>query len=188
LPVQDKGISHTEYFKQKGIVLKYPGAKPMVVVLGRHDKKIFLPAELVSGTELEPLVCEMLPQIASFPPEKRNQAIEEIKRYLKPGSQGSANGALMPSLGIILGGNRIQVGCVCLSVPTLMAHGVTILKHSAENWAPVLSRANFNIDPNKAVTYKVVVVYSAQLREDSTGKVYEKIRDLVNKPNARYRF
>jgi hypothetical protein len=38
----------------------------MVVVLGRHDRKIFLPAELVSGTELEPRVREMLPKIASL--------------------------------------------------------------------------------------------------------------------------
>lgn len=79
LPVPDKGISHTKYFQQKGIELKYPDSKPMVVVLGRHDQSIFLPAELVCGTELDVKVCEMLPQIASFPPEKRNQAIEEIK-------------------------------------------------------------------------------------------------------------
>jgi hypothetical protein len=66
LPVADKGISHEEYFRSKGVKLKFPEARPMVVVLGRHDRKIFLPAELVSGTELEPRVREMLPKIASL--------------------------------------------------------------------------------------------------------------------------
>jgi hypothetical protein len=80
LPVQDKGISHEEYFKQKGITLKYPDAEPMVVVLGRNDRRMYLPPELVTGNELEPRVREMLPQIASFTPEKRNNAIANIKK------------------------------------------------------------------------------------------------------------
>jgi hypothetical protein len=66
LPVPEKKMSHEEYFRKKGVNLKFPDAKPMVVVLGRHDRHIFLPAELVSGTELEPRVREMLPKIAAL--------------------------------------------------------------------------------------------------------------------------
>lgn len=58
----------------------------------------------------------------------------------------------------------------------------------AENWAPILSRADFKIDPKKAVTYKVVVIFPSQLREDSVREVYDKIRDLVNKLKSSYRF
>jgi hypothetical protein len=120
LPVPGKGISHEEYFKQKGVTLKYPDAKPMVVVLGRHDRKIHLPAE-VAGNELEPRVREMLPQIASFTPEKRNQAIVNIKKLLVPGAQKTKGaGGMLPSLGIILQDQRLPASCCVLPVPTLM--------------------------------------------------------------------
>mmetsp|Transcript_10674 Transcript_10674/g.23733 ORF Transcript_10674/g.23733 Transcript_10674/m.23733 type:complete len:459 (+) Transcript_10674:893-2269(+) len=50
--------THTQYFKKKGIMLEYPDHVPMVVVLGRQDREIYLPAELVTGTELETNIKE----------------------------------------------------------------------------------------------------------------------------------
>jgi hypothetical protein len=88
LPVQGLNMNHAEYFeKKKGMKLKYPNAKPLVAVLGRNKSTIYLPAELVCGNELEPKIKQKLPSIASFEPEDRNKAIEEINRYLIPGAQ-----------------------------------------------------------------------------------------------------
>ena len=49
LPVASKGISHAEYFAQKGIKLDFPDAKPMIAVEGRRKQTIYLPPELVAG-------------------------------------------------------------------------------------------------------------------------------------------
>jgi hypothetical protein len=188
LPVQDKGISHEEYFKQKGIALKYPDAKPMIVVLGRYDRKIHLPAELVTGAKLEPRVREMLPQIASFTPEKRNQAILNIKKFLVPGAQKTKGaGGMLPSLGIILQDQRLAASCRVLPVPTLIGFGVQIPREKAENWAPVLSKANFNVKANSALVWNVVLVHHDALKT-SALKVYQNIANLVNSLNAKYRF
>ena len=88
LVINGKKVSHAEYFKtRKNIVLQYPNARPMIECLGRRKQTIFLPAELVCGDELDRRVKEMLPSIASYTPEKRNESIEEIKGYLIPGKQ-----------------------------------------------------------------------------------------------------
>lgn len=55
LKIDGKQVSHARYFEErKNIRLKYPRARPMIEVLGRRkDQKIFLPAELVCGNELD---------------------------------------------------------------------------------------------------------------------------------------
>jgi len=54
-------------------------------------------------------------------------------------------------------------------------------------WAPILSQANFKVQANQAVKLNVVVVYHQEL-ERSFGRVYERLRDLVNKFNSYYQF
>lgn len=69
LPIPGKNFSHAEYFAQKlPNGLKYPHAVPMVEVLGRNDKSIFLPPEVVCANELDPQLKAKLPMIASFKP------------------------------------------------------------------------------------------------------------------------
>jgi len=134
-------MSHSEYFEQKGVKLKYPRMSPMIVVLGRRKQPIYLPPELVMGNELDPRVREMLPQIASFSPQVRNDAIGKIKDFLIPGAQTTKSaGGLLPSIGIVLEGKQLQSSCVVLQLPKLIAAGVEIPQKNAENWAPNLGR------------------------------------------------
>jgi hypothetical protein len=78
-------MSHAEYFKSvKNIQLEHPKARPMIAVLGQRKQTIYLPAELVTGNELDPRVREQLPKIASFSPDVRTKAIENIKAFLTP--------------------------------------------------------------------------------------------------------
>jgi hypothetical protein len=77
LPIQGKTMSHADYFAQrKNIKLKYPNAVPMVEVLGRNDRSIYLPAELVCANELDPQLKSKLPMIASFKPGKRRRGVD----------------------------------------------------------------------------------------------------------------
>lgn len=189
LKINNKAVSHAEYFeKRKNIVLKYPNACPIIECLGRRKNTIFLPAELVCGDELAQDVKVMLPTIASYTPEKRNLAIEEIKNYLKPGAQTtkSASG-LLPACGIVLSEDRLQAKATVLPVPVLLAAGVKVPSRNAENWAPVLTRANFNIDSCKAVKLNVVVFHSKKLR-NGTREVFNTIKNLVNGFQASYVF
>ena len=48
LMVPDLNISHEQYFRRKGLELEFPDEKPMIVVEGRHKKKIYFPPELVT--------------------------------------------------------------------------------------------------------------------------------------------
>jgi hypothetical protein len=184
LPIPGKGISHAEYFKRKNIVLKHPAAFPMIVVIGRREQDIHLPAELVAGNELDERVKQQLPKIASFPPETRNAAIEKIQTYLTPGS--SKGKALLPALGIILKDQRISAAARVLSVPRLIAAGLDIPQRSAEFWAPLLCQANFSIEPRKAVVMNVVLFHHTDLRS-GTNEVYTRIRDFVNGFQTHYR-
>lgn len=70
---------------RKQVRLDYPDVPPMITVIGRRKQPIYLPAELVMGNELEPRVREMLPQIASFSPKTRFDAVQKIKDFLIPG-------------------------------------------------------------------------------------------------------
>jgi aubergine-like protein len=190
LPVQGTGMSHAEYFKErKGIDLRYPNTAPIIVVLGRNNRKIFLPAELVCANELDPMVKQKLPMIASFTPPERHQAIEEIRKYLVPGAQKTkgVGGGLLPALGIVVEDKRIKVPVEVLPLPLLMAAGVNIPKEKGNMWAPIISRADYRVDRNRAVEMNVVVVHHDSLR-NNVPMIYEKIRDLVNKHNSHYRF
>ena len=52
-------------------------------------------------------------------------------------------------------------------------------------WETILSQANFKVQANQAVKLNVVIVYHQEL-ERSFGRVYERLRDLVNKFNSYY--
>lgn len=187
LPVEGLGMTHAEYFaSRKNITLKYPNAKPMIAVLGRRNQTIFLPPELVAGNELEARVKQQLPMIASYKPDSRNQAIDKIRAYLIPGAQKSkGSGGLLPALGIQLADGRLSAKAQVLPLPMLMAAGVQVPVSKGENWAPILSRADFNIDPKESNEMKVILVHNQRIH--GAIPVYNKIRDLVNNYNATYR-
>jgi hypothetical protein len=189
MPIEGLGINHAEYFsKRKKIELKYPDAKPMIAVLGRRNQTIYLPAELVAGNELERRVKEQLPTIASYKPEARNAAIDKIRSYLIPGAQKSKGaGGLLPALGITLKSDRLSAKAQVLPLPMMLAAGVQVPKSRGENWAPMLNRASFNVDPNSSNTLNVILVYNEKL-ERGARQVYDKVRDLVNRYNASFRF
>jgi hypothetical protein len=189
MPIDDLGISHLEYFqKRKGITLKYPHVKLMVAVLGRRNQTIYLPAELVAGNELERKVKEQLPMIASHPPDARNAAIDKIKAFLIPGAQKSKGaGGLLPSLGIQIQNGRLSAMARVLPLPMVIAAGLQVPRAKAENWAPLLNRASFNVSPNDANTLNVILVYHERL-ESGARKVFQQIREFVNKYQATYRF
>lgn len=185
--IPDKNISHTEYFKSKGIALQYPKNKPLVVVLGRQDREIYLPAELVTGTELDSSVREQLPLIASFKPDVRNNAIDCVRDFLVPGAQTTKNaGGLLPSLGIRLESTRLPVAAKILSFPELMAAGVSV--RSGESWAPALGRAKFNVNANQTTTLNVVIFYSEMLQENGVRSVFGRICRYVNNFQSHYVF
>jgi hypothetical protein len=209
LPIPGKKISHEQYFASKGIKLKYPNEKPMIVVEGRQKQSIFLPPELVAvssfhhfsalfkisnrrhiyqGNELDPKVREMLPQVASFKPEQRNIAIEKVKTFLIPASQTSTGGALLPALGIVLKSDRLQVDAEVMPSPELIAAGIKVSREKVENFAPVIGKANYNIDPTQSTQFKVVIFYNKDLTEKGAKDVYSKIRSLVNGFKTHYNF
>jgi hypothetical protein len=94
---------------------------------------------------------------------------------------------LLPAVGIILNENRIQTDAQVLSAPELIAAGVKVPKEKAENFAPAIGKAVFNIDPTQATELKVVVFHHRDLQQGAKS-VYEKIRDLVNGFKTHFRF
>lgn len=190
MPVEGLGMSHAEYFEtKKKIPLKYPNAKPLVALLGRNQKTIYLPAELICGNDLEPSLRVQLPTIASFKPFERHTAIEEIKRYLRPGAQKTKGmgGGLLPALGIILGEERMKVPVEVMPLPTIIAAGIQVPDHKCKMWAPCLTSAKFHVNANAVTKLNVVVIYHRDL-EYCIDKVYCRLRDLVNNFNALYCF
>ncbi|KAG7361420.1 Piwi domain containing protein [Nitzschia inconspicua] len=187
MPVQGLGMSHAEYFtKRKGINLKYPKFRPIIAVLGRRNQTIYLPAELVAGNELEARVKQQLPMIASYKPVDVNAAVEKIRSYLVPGAQKSRGaGGLLPAIGLQLADERLGAQAEVLQVPIMMAAGVQVPSSKAENWAPMLNKASFNIHPKESNVLQVVVFYNDRIR--GAINVYNKIRDLVNSFNSIYR-
>uniref|UniRef100_A0A7S4JYJ5 C2H2-type domain-containing protein n=1 Tax=Odontella aurita TaxID=265563 RepID=A0A7S4JYJ5_9STRA len=190
MPVPNLAMSHAEYFqKRKNIKLKYPDARPLVAVLGRKDSTIYLPAELVCGNELEPRLKQQLPQIASFMPPERHNAIEEMKRYLQPNAQKTKGkgGGLLPALGIVLKEERFKVPVEVLPLPQIVVSGMRVPERSGTMWAPMLARADYQVNPNRAVKLNVVLVHHENLK-NTCKVVYDRIRDLVNGFNSTYRF
>lgn len=190
MPVDGLGMSHADYFKQrKNINLNYPNAVPMIAVLGRRNQTIYLPPELVAGNELERRVKEQLPMIASYKPEARNSAIDKIRGYLIPGKQKTKGASgLLPALGIVLDDGRLQAKTVVLPLPRMLATGLEVPKSRAENWAPLLNRASFDVNPREAITLNVVLFHSDKLKEGGVHRVYDSIKRSVNNFNATYRF
>lgn len=188
MPVQGLGMSHAEYFaKRKNVKLKFPNFRPLIAVLGRRNQTIYLPAELVAGNELEPRVKQQLPMIASYKPVDRNAAVEKIRSYLIPGAQKSKGaGGLLPAIGVYLADERLGAQAEVLQVPMMMAAGVQVPSSRAENWAPMLNKASFNIAPKDSNLLQVIVFYNERIR--GAMNVYHKIRDLVNSFNSTYRF
>jgi hypothetical protein len=144
LPVEGLGMSHAEYYeKRKQHKLQFPNAKPMVAVLGRRKAIIHLPAEIICANELDPSLKEMLPQIASFQPAERSAAIDEIRRFLKPGAQKTkGGGGLLPALGIVLKEDRLVIPAEVLPAPFISSAGVRIPDSKSGNWTPLLSKVS----------------------------------------------
>lgn len=212
LPVSDKGVSHADYFKQrKDITLKYPNAAPMVEVLGRNNTSIYLPAELVCANELDLQLKSKLPSIASFTPDLRHNAIEEITRFLTPGAQKSKDGRdLLPALGFECSNSRVKVRVTKLPLPVISAAGLKIPESAGGMWAPqskciemgpvilqtcllivlllfrTVSKANYRVDPKKAVSLNVILVVHKSLR--NYLNVFNKIKRMTNDFNSSYRF
>lgn len=142
--------------------------------------------QFVAGNELEARVKQQLPMIASYKPDSRNKAIDKIRSYLIPGAQKSKGaGGLLPALGIQLADGRLSAEARVLPLPMLMAAGVEVPKSKGENWAPLLNRANFNVNPKESNEMQVILFHNERIR--GTNQVYNKIRELVNSYNATYR-
>ena len=187
--VPEQKINHDQYFKNKGVRLEYPDHVPMVTVLGRQDREIFLPAELVTGTELDTNVREQLPMIASFKPEIRNSAIDKVRDFLVPGAQTTKNaGGLLPALGVRLENKRLPVAAKILSVPAMMAAGVAVPERNAENWAPVLGKANFRVNANSSTKLNAVIFHSDMIDARDVRSVFQRICRMVNNFAAKYQF
>lgn len=141
------------------------------------------------GNELDPRVREMLPSIASFPPKVRYDSIQMVKDFLIPGKQKTKGaGGLLPALGIVLDGEPIKTGCVVLSVPKIIsAGGFDVPASKAENWAPVLSKANFRIDPKAGAKMSGILFVSSFINQNAALGVYGNIQRFVNNFNAKYR-
>lgn len=126
-----------------------------------------------------------LPEIASFLPHEKHDAIHEIKRYLIPGGQKTKGegGGLLPALGIVLKEEAFKLPAKVLPAPVITAAGLQI-KNSTD-WGRNLQSASFRVDPRQAVTLSVVVFHHSTIK----GKgVFDRIRDMVNSINGTYRF
>ena len=115
----------------------------MVVVAGRNNSKIYLPAELICGNELDAQLKMKLPSIASFTPQVRYDGIQEIRRYLIPHAQKTRGASgLLTSLGFGLADELINVKVVKLELPIISAAGLRIPDKMGGMWAPMSKSLN----------------------------------------------
>eukprot|EP00588_Corethron_pennatum_P014481 CAMPEP_0194279044 /NCGR_PEP_ID=MMETSP0169-20130528/13128_1 /TAXON_ID=218684 /ORGANISM="Corethron pennatum, Strain L29A3" /LENGTH=1387 /DNA_ID=CAMNT_0039023397 /DNA_START=21 /DNA_END=4184 /DNA_ORIENTATION=+ len=188
LPVPGLGISHADYFEQKkGNKLQYPNASPMVSVAGRGGQTINLPPELVCGNDLDPMVKRELPKIASFTPEQRHIAIEQIKKFLVPGAHKSQGGGLLPIVGLTLRDERVKVPVEVISPPAIFLGGGSKVPNSSRGWTENANRATFRVNPTEATVMNVVVIFHVSLTR-CVDAVYARIRDKVNSFSSKYQF
>jgi len=110
-----------------------------------------------------------------------------MKAYLIPGARRGDAGGLLPAVGVILQSDRLHVRAEVLPVPMLMAGGIKVPKRNADNWAPVLNKARFDVKPSDATMMNVVVFYHSTLKS-SVQEVYMRIKEMVNNFQAHYRF
>lgn len=69
--------------------------------------------------------------------EQREEAIDEIKKYLIPGAQKSKGAKdLLPSMGFTLIDDRVKVRVTMLPIPVITAAGVRIPESAGGMWAP----------------------------------------------------
>lgn len=113
------------------------------------------------------------------------EAMNEVRRFLVPGAQKTRGegGGLLPALGLTLKENPMNMRAQVLPAPVIKAAGVSIT--NAAHWANSLGRANFSVDANQAVKMNVAVFCHNSINGEA---VYDKVRDIVNKLNASYRF
>jgi hypothetical protein len=98
-----------------------------------------------------------------------------LQNFLTPGAQKTKNaGGLLPACGIELRADRLQAKSVVMPTPMLMAAGVQVPSRNAENWAPVLSKAKFDVAANRAIRLNCVVFFNKRLKNGAPG-VYEKV-------------
>lgn len=190
MPIEGLNMSHADYFKQrKGIDLTYPDIKLMVAVEGRRNSTIFVPPELVCGTEVDLQLKRELPMLTSYKPKIRSSAIDDIRRYLIPGAQKTkgVGGGLLPALGIVLKEDRLAVKAETFSMPEILAAGIRIPSHKAQNWAPTLNSANFKINAKDVTTLNVVVVVHESVERQATA-MYDRVCKMVNNLQASFRF
>jgi hypothetical protein len=190
MPIEGLNMSHADYFKQrKGIDLTYPDVKLMVAIEGRRKSTVFLPPELVCGTEIDMQLKRELPMLTSYKPKVRSASIDEIRRYLIPGAQKTKGpgGGLLPALGIVLKDDRLAVKAETLSIPEIVAAGIRIPSHKAQNWAPTLSSANFKVNVNDVTNLNVVVVVHQSAERQATA-MYDRVCRMVNNLQASFRF
>lgn len=180
-PIPDTKMSHTEYFSSKGIKLEFPDCPPMVEVKGRRDRSLFFPPELVFQYDLDPKSSMKLPQITSYDPPTRHEAINKALNFLTPGKSKSSGGCLLPAIGVILAENRLKLKAKTLSFPSLVVSG---LKQFGNNFQ--LVNADFKVDPKQATELNVVLFHNEFIQGHS--EVYGRIRDIVNGMNTKYRF
>jgi hypothetical protein len=189
--VQGLGVTHTEYFSQrKRITLEHPTAF-MVEVLGRRRESIFFPAELVCGNELDSRIREKLPMIASYNPEKRHAAVDEILKFLGVGSAGDTLalcGILLQTDATTGKAKTLNAPATVLSLPQLIVAGVRVPPERKDDWGPVLKGANFDIVPNQANQLNVVIVYNQAIGPATVKSIYKKLMYFVNSFNSTYRF
>ncbi|CAB9523207.1 Piwi-like protein 1 [Seminavis robusta] len=196
----DRDMLHSEYFEiRKNTSLQYPDVYPMVEVQGRRKESIYFPAELVCGNELSSSVREQLPQIASYLPKERNEAVDKMLQYLGDGQGGQ----LLSAYGITLQQEKdesdpanpkfkakvIVAKAVVMSVPELVANGVRVpdFKLKGDTWG-TLKRSTYRVDPNEMNIFNVVVVHHGHLSENAVMDVYGKVRDNVNSLNSCFQF
>lgn len=118
----------------------------MVAVLGRRNKTIFRPPELVVGKDSDPQVCELQALVHQFEtqPCRRFETI--------PGAQTTKTpGGLLPSVGIIHEGKQWRASASVMPTTHLIVAGVKVPENT-QALPQVLVKASFNVDPTQATT------------------------------------
>jgi Piwi domain len=183
--------SHSQYFANKGIKLAHPGCKPILVVRGRRGSEIYFPPELASLNELPPEDRDRLPQIASFLPNVRNQAVDNLVAFLKK-READDDSNLLLAAGFRLGDRKTVAGHV-LPPPDIEAAvtGGKVAKEKLEFFPGILKGANYKVNGNDCTELSGVVFYNSDSSisdpRNSALNVYSRIARWVLELKAKYR-
>ena len=88
----------------------------------------------------------------------------------------------------MLDNGRLNAKAEVLPLPRMLAAGLEVPQSRAENWAPLLGRASFDINPREATTLNVILIHSDKLQASGVERVYDQIQRHVNNFRAAYRF